>query len=109
VCTSTRVVRAVVTEANATDTPSKDETSTATATTWSRSRLQSVGIDGPAELNDDWRWHNDWGTTVPAGVQLTLTYQDGQELHLPLNPDSVNHAGKLDELLPRLLLEDLPA
>lgn len=75
-----------------------------------RGRRSLVGLelvpDPLMRHNGDAFWEEDWKDGWPPSAPVTLTFDDGETLQLPLQPDSTGVGGRLSQLLPSLL-EDL--
>lgn len=70
-----------------------------------RSDLQTVGAEAQDGNEDnDYAWHHNWGSVIPAGAQLTLRYSDDVVVRLPLTL-AEGRAARVDPFLPSLLAD----
>jgi hypothetical protein len=81
---------------------------TVSVSVWGRRSLVGLELvpDPSTRRNGDAFWEEDWKDGWPPNAPVTLTFDDGETLQLPLQPDSTGAGGRLSQLLPSLL-EDL--
>ena len=66
--------------------------------------METGDVEGSeaVEANEDYAWHNDWGSVVPRDAQLVLRYAGDHVLVLPCAVGE-GRAARLDAFLPSLL------
>lgn len=80
---------------------------TVSVSVWGRRSLVGLQLvpDSSTGHNGDAFWEEDWKDGWPPSAPPTLTFDDGETLQLPLQPDSAGAGARLSQLLPSLLAD----
>jgi hypothetical protein len=74
---------------------------------WSRAELVRVSVlaDEASGVNGDRLWREDWGSKWPPAAAVTLEYRNGEQLQLPMQPESQATREAFAAVLPSLLAD----